>query len=238
MELKNWYLRQYGEVVVGVGDVYNNKKFPDGMNITTSRIESLNVNMQDKCLEIVTHSGSHYKAAFAEISCDPEDLKITRASLWSLKTSSDFVNEAVVLAKKTWKDFAKALDKELLNGDFYMELSSVSISNTYFKYKDKVLKVRGYCHVGMFVDSFLYRIPGVVDFRHYEFDFNGTTTYHISDTIKRLVVKNIHTQPVQIDNVVYPAGQTTITCITEENHQEGLISPDCVNGKSVFSKGE
>lgn len=238
MELKNWYLRQYGKIVVAAGNVYNNSKFPDGMNITTSRIVSLNVNLQDKCLEIITYSGSHYKAAFAEISCKTEEIKITRASLQILKTPGAFVDEAVVLAKKTWQNFAKALDRELLNGDFYIELSESAINRAYFKYNDKVRKVHGYCHVGTFADSYLYRISGVVDFRHYEFGFNGFSTYHMSDTIMRLVVKNTHTQPMQIDGVAYPAGQTTITCVTEENRQEGLLSPDCVNGKSVFSDGE
>lgn len=206
MELKNWYLRQYGEAVVAVGNVYNNDRFPDGMNITTSRIVPLNVNLQDKCLEIITYSGSHYKAVF--------------------------------LAKKKKQEFAKALDKELLNGDFYIELSEAAINKACFKYDDKVYKIRCCCHVGMFTDSYLYRISGVVDFHHYEFAFNGFSTYHISDTIKRLVVKNTHILPMQIDNVIYPAGQTTITCVTEENRQEGLLSPDCVNGKSLFSEWE
>lgn len=238
MELKNWYLRQYGEAVVAVGNVYNNSRFPDGMNITTSRIVSLNVNLQDKCLEIITYSGSHYKAVFTEISYKIEDVKITRASLRLLKTSSNFIGEAIFLAKKKEQEFAKVLDKELLNGDFYIELSETAINKAYFKYDDKVYKVHGYCHVGMLTDSYLYHISGVVDFRHYEFGFNGFSTYHISDTIKRLVVKNIRIQQMQIDGVIYPAGQTTITCVTEENRQEGLLSPDCVNGKSVFSEWE
>lgn len=238
MELKNWYLRKIGENVVAVGNVYNNSRFPDGMDITTSRIVSFNVNLQDKCLEIVTYSGSHYKAVFTEISYKVENIKITRASLGFLKTSSDFIGEAVFLAKKKEQEFVKILDKELLNGDFYIELSESAINRAYFKYNDKVRKVHGYCHVGTFADSYLYRISGVVDFRHYEFGFNGFSTYHMSDTIKRLVVKNTHTQPMQIDNVIYPAGQTTITCVTEENRQEGLLSPDCVNGKSLFSEWE
>lgn len=34
-----------------------------------------------------------------------------------------------------------------------------------------------------------------------------------------------------IDKKVYESG-TTITCVTEENHPEGLVSPDAFNGKS------
>ena len=56
-------------------------------------------------------------------------------------------------------------------------------------------------------------------------------TYHMSDSIKRLVVNNIGSKPVTIDKKVYESG-TTITCVTEENHPEGLVSPDAFNGKS------
>lgn len=161
MELKNWYLRKIGENVVAIGNVYNNSRFPDGMNITTSRIMSLNVNLQDKCLEIVTYSGSRYKAAFAEISYESENIKITRASLRLLKTSSDFIGEAVFLAKKKEQEFVKILDKELLNGDFYIELSATAVCKAYFKYDDDLYKVPIQCHVGIFVDSYLYRIMGV-----------------------------------------------------------------------------
>ena len=37
-----------------------------------------------------------------------------------------------------------------------------------------------------------------------------------------------------IDKKVYESG-TTITCVTEENHPECLVSPDAFNGKGLFS---
>lgn len=212
MELKNWYFRKHEEHVTAVGNVYNSRKFPNGLEIHTSPIESLHINLQDKCLEIVTSSGSNYKAVFAEISNEPEHIKITGDSLDVLKTSGDFIEEALFLKEKEELEFIKVLEKELLTGDFYIELTQTAISKAYFKY-DKVYKVSAYCHTGMFQDSYLYGIAGVVDFRHYEFGFDGFSTYYMSDTIKRLVVKNVHISPMQIDGVFYPAGQTTVTCI-------------------------
>ena len=88
--------------------------------------------------------------------------------------------------------------------------------------------------MGMFKDSYLYQLSGIVDFRHYEFIGGSVNTYHMSDSIKRLVVNNIGSRPVTIDNVVYKHG-VTVTCVTEENHPEGLISPDAFNGKSLLS---
>lgn len=37
-----------------------------------------------------------------------------------------------------------------------------------------------------------------------------------------------------VDHKVYKIGQT-VTCVTEENHPEGLFSPDAFNGKGLFS---
>lgn len=53
-------------------------------------------------------------------------------------------------------------------------------------------------------------------------------------SILTLVVNNIGSRPVTIDNVVYKHG-VTVTSVTEENHPEGLISPDAFNGKSLLS---
>ena len=47
-------------------------------------------------------------------------------------------------------------------------------------------------------------------------------------------MNNIGSRPVRIDNVVYKHG-VTVTLVTEENHPEGLISPDAFNGKSLLS---
>lgn len=214
MELKDWYFNKHKEHVIAAGNVYNSSIFPDGIKIHTSPITSLNFNLRDKCLEIITHSGSNYKAVFAEISDEPEHIKITSNSLKVLKASGDFMDEALFLKERSEQEFRETLDKELLNGDFYIEITETAIRKAYFKY-DKVYKVNSYCHVGMFQNSYLYCIGGIIDFRHYEFNFDGFSTYHISDTIKRLVVKNVHTAPLQIDGIFYPAGQTTITCLTE-----------------------
>lgn len=119
-------------------------------------------------------------------------------------------------------------------GDLFIELGAGGILNVYFKYSDKVHRISSQIHMGMFQDSYLYRLSGVVDFRHYAFVGGSVNTYHMSDSIKRLVVNNIGSRPVTIDNVVYKHG-INVTLVTEENHPEGLISPDAFNGKSLLS---
>lgn len=70
--------------------------------------------------------------------------------------------------------------------------------------------------------------------KDYAFVGGSVNTYHMSDSIKRLIVNNIGSRPVTIDNVVYKHG-INVTLVTEENHPEGLFSPDVFNGKGLFS---
>lgn len=232
MELRNWYLSIYNnDLVLARGDVYDSPRFPEGYFIRTSRIEDYE--MTDTALIVTTHSGSHYEMNFSELNHTQDSS--TREALKVLKISDDFLNKVYMKVKPKDNTFFKDLNKELINGDLFLELRDNCFGRVCFKYNNKLYNLHCYCHVGTFADSYLYRISGVVDFRHYEFGFNSVTTYRISDTVKRLVVKNTHTFPIQIDGVDYPAGQTTVSCVTEQNHQEGLFSPDCANGKSILS---
>lgn len=230
MELRNWYLHLHNDLILAWGDVYDSPRFSEGYSIHTSWIEDYE--MTDSALTVITHSGSHYEMNFSEINHTHDSS--TREALKVLNISDDFLNKEYKRVKSKNNAFFKDLNKELINGDLFLELRDNCFGRVCFKYNNKLYNLHCLCHVGMFADSYLYRIYGVVDFRHYEFEFNSVTTYHISDTVKRLVVKNTHTSPIQIDGVCYPAGQTTVSCATEKNHQEGLFSPDCVNGKSLL----
>ncbi len=127
------------------------------------------------------------------------------------------------------------LVNQLINGDLYLEVNSNGFEGVYFKYNDKVFRLRCSVHSGMFSNSHLYKLSGVVDFRHYEFRCRYVRTYHFSNTIKRMVVNNISSVEITIDNKSYPVGIST-TDITEDSYSEGLISPDCVDGKSCFNR--
>lgn len=151
-----------------------------------------------------------------------------------LKVSRAFVDEAIKLAHEKESSFVTWLEKEIFNGDLFIEIGAGGILNVYFKYTDKVHRISSQIHMGMFRESYLYRLSGVVDFRHYAFVGGSVNTYHMSDSIKRLVVNNIGSRPVTIDNVVYKHG-INVSLVTEENHPEGLFSPDAFNGKSLLS---
>ena len=141
---------------------------------------------------------------FAEFSKD----NLERMNVFSL-----VVDEAIKLAHEKESSLVIKLESELSNGDLYLELGAGGIISVHFKYLDGVHRVSSRCHSGLFVDSYLYCLSGVVDFRHYAFCGGQVNTYHMSDSIKRLVVNNIGGKPVTIDKKVYESG-TTITCVT------------------------
>lgn len=72
------------------------------------------------------------------------------------------------------------------------------------------------CHGGMFVDSYIYRQSGIVDFRHYQFGYRFFETYYMSDSIKRVVVNNVSGVVMRIDNEEYKTG-ITIRAVDRDN---------------------
>ena len=239
MILKRWYLSFVDNKVFAWGEVFENPKFASGAFIHTNFFEYVKVDDENKQLVFHTKSGSDYIAAYEDIQVDintdvnVDIMKNLKASWGYLNISPAILDEALALANKKIEFIKETLNKDLENGDLYIEIQGGRLANLHFKYKDIVHKLDCGVHVGMFNDSYLYTIPGIVDFRHYEYGFNTVTTYSISDSIKRLVVDNQGEEMFRIDGIEYPSGKT-ITCVTEENHVEGLFSPDMFNGKSAL----
>ena len=95
-------------------------------------------------------------------------------------------------------------------------------------------------HSGMFQDSVLYMKyareddPCSLDFRYFPRGLEDVMeTYSWSDNIKIAVIKNDTDHYLRFNNVDIPIGETKV--FSPEGHRQGLISPDCHNGKSVFS---
>ena len=215
--------------------VDDGERFLAGASIHTSKIVGVDVNEPDRNFVFYTRSGSVYVCPFEDIRWTDRFAEISGDNLERMNVSRAFVDEAVKLAHAKEGSLVDRLGKELLNGDLYLEMGAGGIINVHFKYMDAVHRISCYVHVGTFQDSFLYCQPGVVDFRHFGFSCGMVRTYHMSDSIKRLAVNNVGGRPVTIDDKAYESG-TTIACITEENHREGLFSPDVFNGKSLINE--
>lgn len=231
-KLTKWSIEEIMESFVLNGFIISDdERFLAGTFVITSMIDTVEVDELNKAFVFHTMSGSEYLCSFEDIRITQRFAEFSKDNLERLKVVSHFVDEAIKLAHEKESFLVTKLESELSNGDLYLELGAGGIISVHFKYLDGVHRVSSRIHSGMFVDSYLYCISGVVDFRHYAFCGGTVSTYHMSDSIKRLVVSNIGSRPVTIDKKVYESG-TTITCVTEENHPEGLVSPDAFNGKS------
>jgi hypothetical protein len=231
-KLMKWHIEEIMESFVVGGVVANDsERFLAGTSIITSMIDTVKVDEANKAFIFHTMSGSDYLCSFEDIRISARFAEFSKDNLERMNVSRAIVDEAIKLAHEKEGSFVVRLEKELLSGDLYLELGAGGILSVHFKYLDGVHRISSRIHSGMFVDSYLYCISGVVDFRHYAFCGGTVSTYHMSDSIKRLVVNNIGSKPVTIDKKVYESG-ITITCVTEENRQEGLFSPDAFNGKS------
>ena len=126
----------------------------------------------------------------------------------------------------------------------YIEVSSVhSGSKLVYHLGDAVGIVNPGVHIGMFQDSVLYmkyateEDPSALDFRYFPKGFGDVMeTYNWSDNIKQAVIKNQRGHSLIFNHEEIAPGETKV--FTPVTHRQGLFSPDCYNGKSLFTMGE
>lgn len=126
----------------------------------------------------------------------------------------------------------------------YIEVSSVhSGSKLAYHLGDAVGIVDPRVHSGMFQDSVLYmkyateEDPCALDFRYFPKGFGDVMeTYSWSDNIRQAVIQNQKGHSLSFNGEEIAPGETKV--FTPATHRQGLFSPDCYNGKSLFTVGE
>ena len=125
----------------------------------------------------------------------------------------------------------------------YMEVSSISSGNILaYHIGDCIGVIKPSVHVGMFQDSILYLKYGNeeendcrLDFRYFP-EWQGLRTYSWSDNIEQAVMKNNKGRAIWFNDDFIEPSETKV--FTPDTHKQGLISPDCYNGKSIFKLDE
>ena len=229
-KLTKWYVVEIVQALaLGGYIVSDSERFLAGESIPEPWIDTVDVDESGRnFIFYIMDSEDVYVCPFEDIrwSSDFLDLaRFTKENLERLYISGAFADEAIESAHEKESSLTDRLSDELSNGDLYLEMGAGGIIDVHFKYLDDVQRVSCQEHTGMFKNSYLYCLPGIVDFRHFEFCCGSVDTYCISDSIRRLVVNNIGGLPVTIDHKVYGPG-TTIACITEKNYSKGLRVPD------------
>jgi len=122
----------------------------------------------------------------------------------------------------------------------YIEVSNISSgSKLAYNIEGHTGVIEPGIHSGMFQDSILYMKYGnenddfALDFRYFPKGLEDIMeTYSWSDNISRAVIKNECSYQITFNHELIDPGETKI--FTPEGHVQGLISPDCYNGKSVL----
>lgn len=236
VKLKNWYLTEYSPMhYLAWGGSFGHARIQNGLLTHTSPIVTIDEDIPNERLIVHTRSGNEYELKFEEISLFPNELENTEVILKEFNVCTDFLSKVGVLVANRKKKELSIVDSLIENGDLLLEVTANNVYLGYFKKKNKVYCIEPCCHSGMFQDSIIINKTGVVDYRYFP---RGCCmeTYHISDNIKRLIIKNIGSTVVTLDNREYQPDTVTTVCVNEDYYQEGLISPDLVNGKNVFTE--
>lgn len=122
----------------------------------------------------------------------------------------------------------------------YIEVSNIDAGDKLaYHFGDDCGTVEPDIHSGMFQDSILYmkyrQNEGDValDFRYFPKGMGDCMeTYSWSDNIKQAVIKNTCDFPIKFNQQEIAPGETKV--FTPEGHRQGLVSPDCYNGKSAL----
>lgn len=122
----------------------------------------------------------------------------------------------------------------------YIEASNITGGDTLaYHFGNECGTVEPDIHIGTYQDSILYmkyrqsEEDVALDFRYFPRESGDCIeTYSWSDNIKQAVIKNTRDFCIIFNDQEIAPGELKV--FTPEGHKQGLISPDCYNGKSIL----
>lgn len=217
------------------GIVSGHPKLAEGMDITTSPVKMME--RQDNNLIARTESGTLYYLKLSDMNMEDYVIKDTKTALKSFGFDESIISEAEMLIKQRDTKWLKAADRIIGNNELLLIMYGTSTMKAYFKSNNKVELCNVGVHLGMFQDSVLIRLFDKVDFRY--FPNIPCEVYHWSDGLIDVKIKNAGTE-----DIVFGKLHKRL-CIKKDEIKsldknifanEGLFSPDCVNGKSILNQ--
>lgn len=250
LELKQWYLaRKHGRAICAHGTVQGHYRLMDGQYIHTSSIEKIyGLGKGEYLLE--TLSGNLYHVQEKEIFQSQEEA--TREFMAKQQISTMEEAETRKCLEQVHGAFEKKQEavsqgtawahENLKDGELYLIMERDKVVKAYLKYGGIAEEIQAYTHVGMLSDSVLITdwVNGRVDFRYFP-EQGDMNPYHWSDGLENIFICNIGKETIHFhgtaETILCPAGE--IVRIGHDAYQgEGLFSPDAVNGKNFFQKGQ
>lgn len=254
--LKNWTLVDYGKVLYAYGNVYDNPKFSQGYYIHTSFFESFDIDLENERFDAITHSGSHYvlpfncvhvmdntvKRILVENKFKPFDKELIEKNFeeW-VEKSKKRIEDDILKEKEYTASFVEKIPEKSLYLEVFEDNTAVAIFHREHTDNSEIplcINVPVNTHVGMFQDSILITDweYDLVDYRYFPKMYH-LETYHWSDGLERLIVKNTGNETITLDRTKIEPGET-VTIEKNSDAKEGLFSPDAVNGKCLLNSKE
>jgi hypothetical protein len=232
--LKFWSLIMPHEHYHAQGVVSGHPKLTDGGEITTSRIQK--VTYLNGVVEMTTKNNV-YELKLCDIN--KYLLKDTVEKLNKLGLTCITEDICQTYIQKDEEDKLTYADSIIDNNELYLQMIGSTVAFSAFKQDNEIKIIEHTVHIGNYTDSVLVTDfeTGIVDFRYFDYG-DLIEPYHWSDNLNAIKIENIGGIPL-----VYETSKSSITCeigvITtignDNTGDEGLISPDAVNGKSMFT---
>lgn len=191
VKLLNWKLVENFAMGICIG----HKKLADGTYVHTSPI--VRIEACEEGLDIYTLSGTHYRCKTEEVDLD--FLEQIKEKLLARNIVIEFLDNAKELAEQAKKELAEDVQKRIGENDLYIELIGIFVKNAFFKKNGELIPIECCTHIGMFQDSYLMIVPGIVDVRYFDKAF-GIDFYHVSDGVNEIYIKYIGELPFEVSS--------------------------------------
>lgn len=236
VKLYEWSIKKHCKgKYLAWGNCLGHHNLMDGTYIHTSPI--MEMKLDNESLHLFTKSGTHYECKIKDILLD--ELECTKQSLMEMNMDVAFLNGAVELVEDRRKKKEDEVSGLLSDNELYLEFLGMTVQYAFFKKDGVLMQLDCGCHVGMFQDSYLIKQYGLVDVRYFD-RLSGIEFYHFSDGLKAIQLRHIGGEFFSVGGLVNelqikPNDDSIRVIPASEFNSEGLLSPDCVTGKSALS---
>lgn len=234
LTLYYWKMESCDGEFIAWGFVSGHPRLPDGF-IHTSAVQEASVS--DGVLLLRTASEHLY--ALRPEGIDPGCREETAACLAFFGIDADFVERCVQSWMEADAGRQAEMERTLGHGELLLEMVGTTALQAFFRTaEERIVSIRRNVDLGMFQDSVLLTDweGRTVDFRYFPMG-SRVEPYHISDGLRVIKVRNLGSTDVLFGakgkEVVCRAGEITSIPAAEYNN-EGLLSTDAVNGKSLL----
>lgn len=237
--LYDWYLMSHQDMSMAKGIVYGHpkSKLPDGMFIHTSPIQEMVA--EEGGLVLLTFTGSRYFLRPEEIDLNHGEDTASTLALFGI--GAGFAEDCLRARREADARLPEEEGRLAEPGELLLTTMGTGVIRALFRAADGTpVSVKPFIHAGMFQDSVLITDweGGTVDFRYFPRG-ERMEPYHVSDGLRTVKVRNLGARAVYFGKaareVVCPPGKVTAIPAAEYD-DEGLFSPDAVNGKSLFNQ--